>query len=118
MGRDNLEQKVSGIESIMLEEVDGLITRHPSVSQGRVIGAFGCLDLVQADGQPLNLLGEVLPPAALTVKKSMKEHGLFGLFRSPMMHICPPLIISEPELREMFRRIDNVLSDLDVAIAK
>merc|ERR1712110_1336824 len=113
---NRLEKKVGEIESIMLDEVDGLITRHPSVSQGRVIGAFGCLDLVRKDGQSLNLLGEALPPEALIVKKAMRDRGLFGLFRSPMMHICPPLVITEPELRELFRRIDGVLSDLDVAI--
>jgi len=64
----------------------------------------------------LNLLGEALPPEAIAVKKAMREQGLFGLFRSPMMHICPPLVIAEPELRELFRRIDGVLTELDAAI--
>jgi len=111
-----MEEKVAKIEAIMLKEVDGLIKRHPSVSQGRVIGAFGCLDLVNKNGEPLNMLGEALPPAALVAKKSMRERGLFGLFRSPMCHITPPLVITEEELKELFRRLDGVLDDLDVAI--
>jgi len=111
-----LENHVAKIEAIMLEEVDRLIRSYRCVSQGRVIGAFGCLDLVNKDGHSLNLLGETLPREALVVKQSMTERGLFGLFRSPMMHICPPLVISEAELREMFSRIRGVLSDLDAAL--
>uniref|UniRef100_A0A7S4S7D8 Uncharacterized protein n=1 Tax=Alexandrium monilatum TaxID=311494 RepID=A0A7S4S7D8_9DINO len=111
--RENMEKKVERIEDIMLEEIDCLIRKHRCVLQGRAIGAFGCLDLVNAEGQPLNLLGDALPPEALLVRRSMAERGLFGLFRSPLFHICPPLIIREPELREMFKRIDGVLSDLD-----
>mmetsp|Transcript_139182 Transcript_139182/g.352895 ORF Transcript_139182/g.352895 Transcript_139182/m.352895 type:complete len:156 (+) Transcript_139182:3-470(+) len=111
-----LEKKVAKIEAIMLEEVDQLIRKYRCVSQGRVIGAFGCLDLVNKDGIPLNLLGEPLPQEALLVKQSMVRHGLFGLFRSPMMHICPPLVITQEELKEMFRRIRGVLDDLDAAL--
>merc|ERR1712039_345794 len=111
-----LEKQVAGIESVMLEEVDRLIRKHRCVSQGRVIGAFGCLDLVNKEGHSLNLLGEALPREALVVKQSMQKRGLFGLFRSPMMHICPPLIITQEELRELFSRIHGVLTDLDAAL--
>jgi len=116
--QQGMDRKVSAIEATMFEEVDGLVGRHPSVLQGRVIGAFGCLDLVGRDGKPLNLLGQALPREALVVKRAMKERGLFGLFRSPMMHICPPLVITDPELRELFKRLDGVLGELDAAIAE
>jgi len=112
-----LDQKVRKIEDVMFEEVDGLIKRHRCVLQGRVIGAFGCLDLINSSGESLNMLGQPLPPAALEVKRSMKANGLIGLFRSPLMHICPPLVITEEELREMFRRLDRVLTDLDTFLA-
>lgn len=114
--QDVLEDKVARIEKIMLAEVQHLILNHPCVSQGRVIGAFGCLDLVNKEGESLNLLGQEIPKQAQVVKKSMAEHGLFGLFRSPLLHICPPLIISEPELRDMFSRLNSVLSDLDAVL--
>mmetsp|Transcript_43868 Transcript_43868/g.136588 ORF Transcript_43868/g.136588 Transcript_43868/m.136588 type:complete len:547 (+) Transcript_43868:46-1686(+) len=114
--QDNMEEKVARIEEVMLEGVAGLVRRHSCVYQGRVIGAFGCLDLVNRKGESLNMLGEPLPPEALIVKESMARRGLFGLFRSPLLHICPPLIITEPELHEMFRRIDSVLTDLEAHI--
>jgi len=111
-----LHKRVSDIEDVMLREIDLLVRRHRSVLQGRAIGAFGCLDLINKDGQSLNILGEALPREAMVVKKSMAKHGLIGLFRSPMMHICPPLVVTDTELQEMFSRIGRVLSDLDAAL--
>jgi len=114
--RAQLDQKVAKIEQVMLREIDGLVKRHRCVLQGRAIGAFGCLDLVNNDGQSLNLLGEELPREALVVKESLARNCLFGLFRSPMMHICPPLVITEEELLDLFGRLELVLSDLDAAL--
>jgi len=111
-----LQKRVSEIEDVMLREIDLLVRRHCSVLQGRAVGAFGCLDLINKDGQSLNILGEALPREAMVVKKSMAKHGLIGLFRSPMMHICPPLVVTDTELQEMFSRIGRVLSDLDAAL--
>jgi len=102
----------------MLREIDGLVNRHPCVLQGRAIGAFACLDLVRKDGSSLNMLGEDLPQEALVVKESLTRNGLIGLFRSPMLHICPPLIITEEELTDLFARLDRVLLDLDQFLDK
>merc|ERR1712139_24268 len=45
-----MEEKVAQVEAHMLDGVQSLIERHACVGQGRVIGAFGCLDLVGKDG--------------------------------------------------------------------
>jgi len=111
-----MEEKVAKVEAVMLDGVQGLIERHACVGQGRVIGAFGCLDLVGKDGKQLQELGAPMTAESLMVKKTMMERGLFGLFRSPLLHITPPLVISEPELKEMFSRLDDVLTELDRAI--
>jgi len=111
-----LDKRVNEIEDVMLREIDMLVRRHRCVLQGRAIGAFACLDLVNKDGHSLNILGEALPREAMVVKKSLAKHGLIGLFRSPMMHICPPLVMSNTELQEMFSRIGRVLDDLDAAL--
>jgi len=111
-----LDKRVNEIEDVMLREIDMLVRRHRCVLQGRAIGAFACLDLVNKDGHSLNVLGEALPREAMVVKKSLAKHGLIGLFRSPMMHICPPLVMSNTELQEMFSRIGRVLDDLDAAL--
>lgn len=115
--RNRMHEQVAKIESVMLEEINYLVEKHPSVLQGRVIGAFGCLDLVNREGKTFNKLGDALPPEADVVKQSMIKRGLIGFFRSPMMHICPALIINEVELRELFSRIDGVLDDLEMATA-
>lgn len=114
---NNLESKVANIEKIMLEGVDKLVRERKCVSQGRAIGAFGCLDLVNKEGKALNMLGEPLTWEGELVKKAIKDEKMIGLFRSPLFHICPPLVINEEELRDLFNRVNNVLTKLDEAIA-
>ena len=42
-------------------------------------------------------------------KKAMKDEGLISLFRNCMIHVAPPLIITEPELRDGFNRLHRAL---------
>ena len=97
--------------------------------QARIIGAFGCLDLAPGlqdfaswwwwpvcGKRSLDMKGASLPKIAQLVSESMKKHGLFALFRSPLMHIAPPLVITEEELLEMFSRIDRVLNDVEAQL--
>ena len=46
----------------------------------------------------------------------MTDNGLIGLFRPPMLHCCPPLVISEPELRDGFLRLSKALETLDALV--
>lgn len=121
----NIEARIAEIEEVMLAETECLVQKYPCIHQARVVGAFGCLDL--ADGlqdfsswwwwpvcgkQSVNMEGMSLPKVAQVVSQSMRKHGLFALFRSPMMHIAPPHTITNEELKEMFRRIRLVLDDV------
>lgn len=109
----DLTANAAAMEPIMVEELSRIVEKHPSVRQARAIGLFGCLDLVGEDG---NCLQEYQQPQSLKTKafrKAMFEHGLWGLFRPPLLHCAPPLIISEAELRDGFARLDKALTTLD-----
>merc|ERR550537_260391 len=110
-------ERVADMQAVMLEEIQEIVTRHSSVRQGRAIGLFGCLDLVQSDGHLIQKLNEPAGPAAKTFKKALTEQGIFSLFRPPLFHIAPPLIISEEELRDGFKRVSRALSALDKVTA-
>jgi len=43
----------------------------------------------------------------------MLDNGLHGLFRPPLLHCAPPLIIQENELLYGFARLDKALDILD-----
>jgi taurine---2-oxoglutarate transaminase len=46
-------------------------------------------------------------------KKAYLENGLIGLLRFPLLHVAPPLIITEDELLDGFDRQDKALYTLD-----
>jgi len=107
--------RVQSLESIMLEEIQKLIDTHPSVKQGRAIGLFGCIDLQGSDGRAFNRLG-TNPTFLQPFRKALKDNGLIALFRPPMLHCCPPLTITETELRDGFQRLSTALKVLDETI--
>jgi len=105
------------LQPVMIECISTIVDNHPSVRQGRAIGLFGCIDLINAEGQYMQNIWDPASPPAIMLKQAMLEEGLFGLFRPPFLHCAPPLVISEEELREGFLCLDRALDKLDVAIA-
>jgi len=111
-----LPQRAKKLQRVMMEEINRISGKHISVKQGRAIGLFGCMDLQQRDGKAISLLGQP-PPAWLgDFRKAMLENGLMGLFRPPLLHCCPPLVITEPELRDGFERLSKALETLDASV--
>jgi len=112
-----LPQRCNELEAVMLEEIQNLVDKHPTVKQGRAIGLFGCIDLQGADGRAINGLGSD-PPVLHPFRKAMRENGLISLFRPPLLHCAPPLVITEAELRDGFRRLSQALCVLDASVAE
>eukprot|EP00928_Gymnodinium_smaydae_P015226 TRINITY_DN1558_c0_g2_i6.p1 TRINITY_DN1558_c0_g2~~TRINITY_DN1558_c0_g2_i6.p1 ORF type:complete len:555 (+),score=79.59 TRINITY_DN1558_c0_g2_i6:63-1727(+) len=108
---EDFETKVAGLQNVMFEEVQRLADRHPSVKQGRVIGAFGCLDLVHPrTGMPMQRLNEPMRPELKLFRNALRQNGIIGLFRPPLFHCAPPLVITETELRDGFQRVSSALA--------
>jgi 4-aminobutyrate aminotransferase-like enzyme len=96
---------------VMEEEIERLVAEHPSVARGRSYGLFACVDLVDKNGAAIqNLTG---PPAASAgaFKAALRKHGVFNLLRLPLVHIAPPLVITEPELRDATQRLSAALKE-------
>lgn len=114
--KHDLAGRAAAMEPIMVEEMQRLVEKHPSVRQGRAIGLFGCLDLVGEDGNCLQEYQQPQSPKTQAFRRAMFEHGLWGLFRPPLLHCAPPLVITEDELREGFSRLDQSLATLDAPV--
>ena len=108
----------ASLQPVMVEEMQRLVDTHPTVRQGRALGLFGCIDLVDEKGMYLQPLHGPSPPAAAAFRAAMREEGIYGLLRLPFVHCAPPLVISEAELRDGFARIDRSLDVLDQAMAR
>eukprot|EP00811_Abedinium_folium_P010181 NODE_19417_length_844_cov_2.170153.p2 GENE.NODE_19417_length_844_cov_2.170153~~NODE_19417_length_844_cov_2.170153.p2 ORF type:complete len:119 (+),score=54.47 NODE_19417_length_844_cov_2.170153:30-359(+) len=105
------------MQPVLEECMQALVEKHACVSQGRAIGLFGCLDLVLPDGSPVQNLQGPSPDFVNDFRAAYRANGLFGLVRAPLLHCCPPLTISEEELRDGFERLSKALEVLDAGIA-
>jgi adenosylmethionine-8-amino-7-oxononanoate aminotransferase len=116
MLQEELPQRVKSLQPVMMQQIQCLVDRHPSVKQGRAIGLMGCLDLQGLDGRAIQASGAPSPPSVMAFRQAMRDNGLFGLFRPPLLHCCPPLVITEEELLDGFERLSQSLTVLDAAI--
>lgn len=116
MLQEGIPQRVKRLQPLMMQQIQCLVDRHASVKQGRAIGLMGCLDLQGFDGRALQATGGPSPPAVGAFRQAMRENGLFGLFRPPLLHCCPPLVITEEQLLDGFERLSKALTVLDASI--
>lgn len=108
-----MAENAKNLQPVMMEEIQKLADKHDSVKAGRCIGLFGCIDLQGNDGRSIQKLSEPSPASVNVFRKALRENGLIALFRPPLLHCCPPLVITEEELRDGFQRLSSALSTLD-----
>ena len=111
--KNRLPERAAKLESVMVEEMESIVERHSCVRQARAIGLFGCLDLVGQDENMIQKYQDPNPPEVIALRKAMHDEGLMGLFRPPLLHCAPPLVIQEDELRDGFMRLDRALTVAD-----
>ncbi|KAL4431534.1 hypothetical protein ABPG74_017239 [Tetrahymena malaccensis] len=114
MLEQNICDHVKQLEKVMVKRMDELINKHNCLRQGRVRGLFGAFDIVGADGQLIQRnFSDPTPEPVLKFKKRLLENGIFQWVRAPVLHIAPPLIITEKELNHAFDMIDDALKVMD-----
>lgn len=101
----------------LLDELKG---RHPSVGEARHIGMFAIIDVVKDRRTheaivPFNAKASEMGPM-VDVGRFLRENGVSTFVRWNTIHVNPPLVISEAELREGLAVIDEALKITDRAI--
>ena len=117
MEEDALVDRARQTGALMSELLAELAARHPSVGATRSIGLFGIVELVsnretRAPMAPFN--GSSPEMAALG--RFFRQEGLYTFVRWNSFFTCPPLSITEAELREGFAIIDRGLTIADRAV--
>lgn len=112
-----MPENAKSLQPVMMEEIQKLVEKHDCVKQGRCIGLFGCIDLQGKDGRSIQQLSAPSPPSVNQFRKALRDHGLIALFRPPLLHCCPPLVITEAELRDGFQRLSAALETLDASLS-
>jgi len=102
---------VGRIRQITPRFQDGLrrFADHPLVGEARGVGLIGAVELVRdkATKQPFDPKQGVGAFAAARAQ----EHGLIVRPLGDSVALCPPLVIAEEEIDEMFRRLGRALDD-------
>ncbi|PZO01213.1 MAG: aspartate aminotransferase family protein [Hyphomicrobiales bacterium] len=105
--RDKIVEHVRSVEPTFLKRLHKL-AEHPLVGEARGVGLIGAVELVK----------DKLTKAAFEAKKGVgaksvvfaQEEGLILRAMGDRVAFCPPMIITEAELEEMFDRYERALN--------
>jgi len=104
---------------VLEQGLEELKTKHPSVGDVRCIGLFSVIELVKdkATKEPLapwNAKPHEMGVMA-QVPSALRERGMYTFTKWNWIFVIPPLCISEAELHEGLRILDEVLDITDSA---
>ncbi|WP_350347848.1 aspartate aminotransferase family protein [Agromyces sp. G08B096] len=116
--RDGILERVRDLGSRVVEpRLREIAAAHPSVGEVRGLGLFWAIELVRdrATREPLvpfNASGADAAPMA-EVAGACKRAGVWPFTHFNRMHVAPPLVIAEEELRRGLDVIDEALAIAD-----
>ena len=116
--RDGILDRVKDLGArVIRPELESWLDRHPSLGEVRGTGLFWALELVRNRETreplvPFNAMGADAAPMA-ELAAECKRAGLWPFVHFNRMHIAPPLIIDEDDLRRGLSIIDTALNIAD-----
>ncbi len=104
-------------ERVIRPELDKIAARHPSVGEVRGAGCFFAIELVRDRGTreplvPFNAKGADAAPMG-EVMAAAKSGGVWPFAHFNRVHVAPPLVIDEEDLRTGLAAIDAALEVAD-----
>jgi taurine--2-oxoglutarate transaminase len=106
---DGLIENSKAMGQVLAAELEHIQDNHPVVGDIRHIGLFSCLEIVtdRQTKQPMddNKMGQV--------RNKLVADGLSTFVNHNLIFVCPPLCITEAELHEGLKIIDNAISILE-----
>ncbi|ALE05890.1 hypothetical protein AL755_11110 [Arthrobacter sp. ERGS1:01] len=116
--RDGILAHVRDLGSRVVAPIlESWLEKHPSVGEVRGQGLFWAVELVTNKESreplvPFNAAGDAARPMAEVVA-ACKARGVWPMTNNNRIHICPPLVITEEELRTGLAAIEEALSVAD-----
>lgn len=112
---DNLIERAKALQPVLQEEMERIYRKHEIIGDARSMGLFGTMELV-VDRETRE---EVIPANMPTAYKPFEEalsaaflkRRIHLPFRGNYLFICPPLCISEEDLRHGLRLVDDALAE-------
>ncbi len=111
----NILENVNKVGKVLGEELEAFKEKHPCVGDVRYIGLFSCVELVKdkATREALVPYGKDPEGKMGRIIGMLKARKFMTYSHENMVFICPPLIITEEQLKEELVKLDEVLSVVD-----
>lgn len=108
-------EHVEEVGKVFAELLDELLEKHACVGDVRHIGLFGAVELVKdkESKTPLVPYGYDEQKIMTKIHGLLKERGFSAFGRENNINVTPPLIITEQELRDAMKILDEVLGIVD-----
>ena len=113
--RDRIVEHVQKVSTVFLNRLKRL-GEHPLVGEARGVGLIGALELV-ADKASHRAFDPKMAVGATCVNY-LQELGLINRAMGDAVAFCPPLIISEDEIQEMFDMVETALDMTEAWVRK
>lgn len=118
---EGIVENAAAMGDVLAVELPKLMAKHPSVGEVRGKGLFWGVELVKDRETremlvPFNASGDAAAPVARMAKAAM-ERGLYLMIHWNVIMVCPPLVVTEDELRQGLAVLDEVLAIADEYVA-
>ena len=106
------------LDAYIERRIEEMKAKHPSVGDVRYIGLFPAVELVKDKETREALVPYGRDPEGIMGKivGMLKEKGFNTYSHEACIFVCPPLIITEEELKENLAILDEVLTEVDKMI--
>jgi 4-aminobutyrate--pyruvate transaminase len=113
--RDDIVGHTRRMAPVFAKRLEAL-REHPLVGNVRSCGLMGAAELVadKATKRPFDPKRYVGPTSAIF----LQNHGVVTRAMGDALALCPPLIISEDEIHEMFDLVEKALADTEAWVRK
>ncbi len=114
----NILDNVNKVGKLLAQIEDDMKAKHKCVGDARHIGLFSCLELVKdkETREPLVTYGRDPDGVMPKIIGKLKAKKFMTYSHENMIFVCPPLIITEDELRPEMAKLDEVLGEVDAEI--
>ena len=116
--RLNVEDNVKKVGKLLGEILEDMLKKHACVGEVRYIGLFSAIELVKNKDtrEPIVPFGKDSEGLMGKIVGMLKKGGFSTYSHENMIIVAPPLIITEDELKEAMKIMDNVLGEVDKMI--
>lgn len=116
--RLNVEDNVKKVGKLLGEILEDMLKKHACVGEVRYIGLFSAIELVKNKNtrEPLVPFGKDSEGLMGKIVGMLKKGGFSTYSHENMIIVAPPLIITEDELKEAMKILDDVLGEVDKMI--